>query len=442
MKKFKTLSIVVIILGLVLFSGSQFYTRQAYKQQLEANYQRAVRELSVHINGIEVELAKLRVANSSAQQMDSSANLLRLIYSAQANLGQLPLNGLNLSYIESLLAKVQTDIVRSTKNYIRGIESSLSIELEQIYPQICYVNEQLQTELNRDEWRTSWVDWKKYFQTSIMRSANVEPGDRYPLMQSLVKIEDGLQRFTDSDFTGELDRFKGQLLEGDLISKKDALVIAQVFLQDLTSGRQVTITDQIDSKIPVYTIEATGEGYLPIVLEISQTGGHVLWMTNGRLVSDNNLSLQQLSEIAIEFLSSRSYPPVEIVYINRLQNRYLFGFAIVEKNVIIYPQQLVVQVAADNGEVLGFNSLAYHSFQRQRELIPTLSVEEAQQYVGNADEIVAKRLALILDDNYTEILTYEFRVNYGEDQFLVYINADLGYEEKLTRVEPQESISR
>src|SRR5690554_1338010 len=178
MKKFKTLSIVVIILGLVLFSGSQFYTRQAYKQQLEANYQRAVRELSVHINGIEVELAKLRVANSSAQQMDSSANLLRLIYSAQANLGQLPLNGLNLSYIESLLAKVQTDIVRSTKNYIRGIESSLSIELEQIYPQICYVNEQLQTELNRDEWRTSWVDWKKYFQTSIMRSANVEPGDR------------------------------------------------------------------------------------------------------------------------------------------------------------------------------------------------------------------------------------------------------------------------
>ena len=76
-----------------------------------------------------------------------------------------------------------------------------------MYQQVQFVNGELQTQLALGERRTSWVDWRRYVQTSISRVA-VEPDERYPLMQALVMIEDGMDRFTDSDFASELERLR------------------------------------------------------------------------------------------------------------------------------------------------------------------------------------------------------------------------------------------
>lgn len=434
MKIVRVIGVSLVILGLAVFGGSQFFTRKAYQQQLEAGYQRAFRELTVHINGLEAELAKLQVANSRERKLDCLGNVLRLIYAAQANLGQLPVSGLNLSRIENLLAKIQTRSVQVVRNGNGNQLKEVQNQFTGLYQQVKFLNGELQTELNAKESSTSWVNWKQYFQTSIIRSSNVEPGARYPLMQSLVMIENGMDRFADSDFTGELEPLQGPIPSGPPITQEEAVEIARVFLQELAAGRSLRVSNKTEGELAGYTVEAIGLKQDPIIIEISANGGRVLWMTNPRIVTASKLSVEQLLGSANEFLMKRGFLQAELTDVDRMQNRLMLSFVVVQDNVLIYPQQFKVQVACDNGEILGFHGLAYHSFQRERELAPAFTAEQAKEYVSNIVTIVDQRLALILDESFQEVLTYQFRVNHGEEQFLVYINADQGNEEKIIRV--------
>ena len=101
----------------------------------------------MHINGIEEELAKIQVVNSVELQAEIWANILRLVYSAQANLGQLPLNGLNLSRIEHLLASIQDKTVDFTRRNIRNETQVEETTLTELYLQVKYVNSELQKQL-------------------------------------------------------------------------------------------------------------------------------------------------------------------------------------------------------------------------------------------------------------------------------------------------------
>ena len=141
MQRIKTPVIFTLIVILAAAAGSQYYANRAYRLQLEAGYRRAFRELAVHIDGMETELSKLLVANSPTQQFGGLANVLRLVYAAQANLGQLPIHGLNLARIENLLARVQAVAVEAAQGMHETKPlNAVRNELSQLYEQVRYVN--------------------------------------------------------------------------------------------------------------------------------------------------------------------------------------------------------------------------------------------------------------------------------------------------------------
>lgn len=444
-QKAKKIGIFMILVGLAVFGGSQYYANRAYRLQLEAGYKRAFRELAVHIDGLETELSKLLVANSATQQFGGLANVLRLVYAAQANLGQLPVHGVNLARIENLLAQVQTTAVNTAQGIhsarplsdTAGRESaSMRARLAGLYEQVQYVNVELQSQLVLGERRTSWVDWRDFMQTSISQAAEITPGDRYPLMQALLMIEDGMERFYDSDFPSELKRFEGPVPSGEPVSASEAVAIANAFLPQTDAITDLVVTNQTEGELPTYTVTANTVDQNPITIEIGKKGGHVLWMTNPRVVGDQQLSQAEMIKSAQSFLNERGFPEVELIDTDLNLNRLMCSFVVTDDDVLIYPQQLKVQVAADNGEIVGYQGLAYQSFAYIRKTTPVLSPEQAQEFIIETAEILEQRLAVILDPNFDQILTYQFRVKNGTDQFLIYINADSGAEEKITRVEP------
>ena len=65
------------------------------------------------------------------------------------------------------------------------------------------------------------------------------------------------------------------------------------------------------------------------------------------------------------------------------------------------------------------------------EKAPTLSPDEAREYVNKGLEITGSQLAIIPTAGNYEVLTYEFRCKSGSNDILVYINADTGAEEQL-----------
>ena len=156
-------------------------------------------------------------------------------------------------------------------------------------------------------------------------------------------------------------------------------------------------------------------------------------MINSRQVKENRLSLEELISEGEIFLNTRGFPTTELLGLELMHNRVILDYTVAQEGVLILPKQFKLQVACDNGEIVGFNSFAYHSFKHTGQLTPTLSLEQAKTYLSSDVTITGGQLALILDTNLREVLTYRFLVKYGEKGFIVYINAKCGSEE---RIEP------
>jgi len=99
----------------------------------------------------------------------------------------------------------------------------------------------------------------------------------------------------------------------------------------------------------------------------------------------------------------------------------------------MYPDQIKVKVALDNGEILGVDARQYLMSHHRRTLPePAISAAEAEERLRPELSVQRVQLALIPDLAGTgEILTYEFLAHMGEETYLVYINAETGAEEQI-----------
>jgi len=108
------------------------------------------------------------------------------------------------------------------------------------------------------------------------------------------------------------------------------------------------------------------------------------------------------------------------------------NFAYTQNNVTIYPDLIKVQVAMDNGDIVGFESAGYLFSHKERNLpVPRISQAEAKSMLNQNLEIINSGLAVIPTDVKTEVLVYEFKGKVDDREFIVYINAETGNEEDI-----------
>ncbi|MEW6425543.1 MAG: PepSY1/2 domain-containing protein, partial [Bacillota bacterium] len=169
---------------------------------------------------------------------------------------------------------------------------------------------------------------------------------------------------------------------------------------------------------------------------LSETGGHVLWYTNARNVGKQSLSLEQAREKAKEFLIRRGYRDMLPTYYEHGGGVAIFNFAATQNGVILYPDQIKVTVALDNGQVLGMEAAGYLMNHHRREIPrPRLTAAQARAKLSpHLKNITGGHLAVIPIGTDQEKLVYEFRGQLDNDTFLVYINALDGKEEQVLRL--------
>ena len=106
-----------------------------------------------------------------------------------------------------------------------------------------------------------------------------------------------------------------------------------------------------------------------------------------------------------------------------------------EKGIRIYPDKLRLTVALDNGMITGYDSTAFWLFNHDRDLnAPRISLEKARESLHSDMDILYSRAVIISRPGWEEALCYEFRGSINEEEFLVYINALDGMEEKIQRI--------
>jgi germination protein YpeB len=170
-------------------------------------------------------------------------------------------------------------------------------------------------------------------------------------------------------------------------------------------------------------------------VSITKTGGHVAWMLNTRGIGESKLSMEEMRQKAEAFLKEKGYVNMMPTYSMVSGDTGVVNFAYTQDGVIIYPDLLKVKVALDNGEVVGFEAQKFLMSHHDRDIRkPRLTEEEARKFISNQFNVSKGRLALIPLEDRTEVLTYEFKGKYQEDEFLIYINADTGDQEMILKI--------
>jgi len=122
-------------------------------------------------------------------------------------------------------------------------------------------------------------------------------------------------------------------------------------------------------------------------------------------------------------------------YYEKADGALVVNFAPVEAGVILYPDLIKVKVAMDDGEIIGFESLGYIMMHHERKLTsPKLTKEEAGAFITEEFQVEKINMALTPLESKKEVLCYEFKGKYKEQDFIIYINGDSGKMEKILQV--------
>ena len=160
-------------------------------------------------------------------------------------------------------------------------------------------------------------------------------------------------------------------------------------------------------------------------------------MLRERMIPGRELSLEEATEKAREFLRKREYPEMVPIAVEEFRNAAIISLARKSGEIIVQPETIKVQVALDNGEVLGVEAIPYLTFRDPERKIPSprLSPVEARKKLNPHLRVEEMKKMIILNDRFQEILCYEWDTYLDKERFLVYINALTGEEENIKRVD-------
>ena len=438
----------------------QYQMLQQYKLETENNYQRALNDLVTTLNEVETSMAKVKIANTPVQQLLYLGETWKGSIDAVGNLSELPADEVGINYVDTLVNQVG-DFSKTMSRKIASLENMDSEDLKifnDMHERVIETNRSIQKLAN--EFYTEnlpWVDkppgllQKMGFGKSMRASAeggesegqDEQAGQQEQQQQGqqqtptslrggLQQLDASLQKYPPFTYQGELDKHivaKPLGLPDGEINENKAVAVAKDFLQNI-GYKEATPQVTGLSQEPLGGFDLT---YKDAYLEISKKGGVVTYFRDQREVSDRKLELKEALGKATQTLAKLDWK-LDVTSTQDFGSYVQIELVPSEENVRLYPDKIRLTVAKDNGQIIGFDASPYYAYHHKRNLKPALTMAEAKEKLKKDFKILENRLAVISKIGTEEALCYEFRgTAYGEE-YLVYINANDGSEEKISRV--------
>jgi len=302
--------------------------------------------------------------------------------------------------------------------------SSLSDYASKLQQSISSLNEEI------NAGRLYWNEIAKKGTATFKQVSSEEGGNAFEEISKTFQEYPGL--IYDGPFSEHITDIKAVGISGQEIDNSKAESIVKKFVgEDRIEGVE-SITESTQSNIPSIDVSLNLKDDSTLYMSVSKIGGHPIYMINNRAISEKNLTIDAAMKKASEFLGKNNYKSMKSTYYMDENNIATINFAYTQDNVTIYPDLIKVQVAMDNGEIVGFEAAGYLFSHQERNLpAPKISQDEARAKLNEKLEIVNSGLAVIPTDVKTEVLVYEFKGKVDDREFIVYINAETGNEEDI-----------
>ncbi len=436
----KMYSIVVVVIASVAIWGIYQYKHAAnLRQELDNQYNRAFYDMAGYVNNVEVLLIKSLISSTPNKTAATMQEAWRQANMAQTNLGQLPVSQQVLANTSKFLTQVgdlaysinnqNMDGKQLTDEQYKLIEKlhGYSVSLEQ------GLND-LQTQLTTG--RIKWGDLANKGSKLFQKTSSEMPAEQFENIDKT--FQDYPTLIYDGPFSDHMTSTEPKGLTGENISIEQAKQkVIDFFGKDKVEA--VTDVGKDDyGQIKTYSFNVTFknvEKEQNANIDVTQKGGHILWMLYNRAIPSEKINMDQAKELGKKFLEEHGYKNMVDTYYLKEDNTAVINFAYSQNNVTIYPDLIKVKIALDNGEVVGFESKGYLSSHSERNIpVPKITIEQARALITSKMNISSAGLAIVPTDYKTEIFTYEFKGKLNDRDFLVYINAETGKEEKILMI--------
>ncbi|HBR28705.1 MAG TPA: germination protein YpeB [Firmicutes bacterium] len=449
--------LAIALVASLAWGFSQFQARRNWEIRAENQYNRSFSELSTHVGEIETKLAEIMVCNSRPNLVKGFSDLWRQTYLSQEDLGQLPLPSVELGRTKEFLAKVgafsfdavsrlnqdTTAVTASTGKSVQYLSEEEWTTVNTLHRQARYLADQL-VDLQESmlESGERWIGVDRLSRAAL--SADVSDRlDTNKITKSFMMMEDGFKRLPEPEMDSNLLNFqpvpKG--ITGQDISQEQGRELASSFINKEEPGYEVTYNEKINGDYPLYLYnlkkkkengKAADSGRIALTIK----GGHPAWLLKERPAAEQKLSLAAAKEAARKYLERRNYTGMKPVGAEEYRNVAVVALCSTNQETIIYPEMIKVQVALDDGEVMGVETMSYLTFHNPERKIarPSLSEAEAKKRLNQHFKVEEINQAVILNDKHEEVLTYECVGRIAQDRYRVYLNAETGEEERIQRV--------
>lgn len=434
-----TVVLAAMLILSVFFGYNTWKERKQYQTFLQNQYQRQFREMVTQVENIKVSLDKVEVTNSPLQSNGLMSQIWRQSMAAAENLGQLPISHTALSKTAKYLSqvgdfsysisrqnaanKLMTNDQFTQVQKLKGFAETLLLDLYKMEQEVSQGN-------------VRFGEMRKQGKL-ILKRASENAVD-----VSFGKMDKNFTEYPtlvyDGPFSENVIEGKPKGLSGQKVSLNQAIESAKKFIGPKYTGA-IKEASSGNGRIATYGLEVTPTAKNQndrINIDITKTGGHVLWMLNSRDVLEKVLSNEEASKKAKEFLKAQGFGDlIETYYLNEDNTTTITFIGVTKEGVLLYPDMIKAKVARDNGEIVGFDAYHYLMAPKNRKIAaPKLTEAQARAKISQRLTIDRVKMAVIPLPGNKEQLCYEFKGKYQNNNYFVYINAENGNEENILKI--------
>lgn len=432
-KKALGVGVFMVFGALSIFGVEMTNNFKRQKQASEDEYNRAMYEMVGYISNVESELAKLQITNTPKMTSTTLASIWKQSNLAKENLEELPSTQNSMSKASKYLSQVSdysySLLKKTTQNEKLNDEEYATIaKLYKSSQDLGSIMTDIYNDLN--DGRIRWDELKKVSDEKLSQSEEVTT------VSNIEKIGKNFQEYEgliyDGAFSDHLLNMQPKSLSNNEVTKDQAKEnIIKIFKEENIE----TLEELEDSNgtIDLYNFKLKLKNE-PDIKNISMTkkDGKLYLMISDRKVEEEKISMEEAENKGLEFLKSIGIDNVKENYYLKTENFAIINYAALQDNVVLYPDLVKVKVALDTGEICSVEAQGYiFNHTKRDDITPAISIEKARKVINKNLNILSEGVAIIPTESKSEVLTYEFKGKIDEREFLIYVNAKTGEEEKI-----------
>lgn len=436
-----TALVTLIVVFSSTFAVLMTLERNDYRNYLQGEYGKSMYELIDAVENIRVNLTKAAIVGSREQKIAVFEEIFRHSAVASDKLHSLPVSQPTISDTSKFLTQTGDFCYSLAKSSTEG--NQLTDEdyknIEELKKESVILENQLKSVSdNINQGKVGWGEIRKKITGVLAKSNTTSISQQFEGIQKQIVQYPAL--IYDGPFSDNVLEITPKVNSQKEVSKSDAEKIARgVIGKNKIENLEVSeVNGKTDIKTYRFTAALKGRARKEdrVVCEISKNGGKIFYLINDRSINNSSINVAKAVDIGLKYLNDLEYQNMISTYSLKYGNVAVINYVYSQDGIVMYPDQIKLKVALDNGEIIGVESEKYLVAHEDIRKIsnPKISYEKAKEKVGSRLNISNQRITVIPTDTNKEVLCYEFSGNYNDDDFKVYINAETGYEERIIQI--------